>query len=206
LVQTELTFDATYFETAYRNYAAQNPDRKLGFYRSLLDPTGGRILDLGCAFGGFLRGLGAQWDRYGLDVSAYALRNAAGKITVASAETQPFNGEWDAITAFDCLEHVPDLDAVARHFTQLKPSAQFVMVVPVYDGPLGWLVRLLDRDETHIHKRSRQWWLDWVGQHLQVESWQGIFRYLVGGYYIHWPTRWFRFAAPAIVVVARKVA
>jgi SAM-dependent methyltransferase len=201
-----VTFDAAYFETAYRDYVAQNPDRKLEFYRVLLNRAGGRILDLGCAFGGFLRGLGPAWDRHGIDVSAYALSSAPGWVAVASAEEQPFPGEWDAITAFDCLEHVSDLDAVTRHFSQLKPGAQFVMVVPVYDGPLGWLVHLLDRDRTHIHKHSRQWWLRWVGQYLQVESWQGIFRYLLGGYYIHWPTRWFRFAAPAIVIVARKDA
>jgi SAM-dependent methyltransferase len=199
-----VTFDSAYFETAYRNYAAQNPDRKLEFYRSLLDRRGGRILDLGCAFGGFLRGLGTQWDRYGLDLSTYALSSAPGRVAVVSAEEQPFSGKWDAVTAFDCLEHVPNLEAVARHFAQLKLGGQVVIVVPVYDGPLGWLVRLLDRDDTHVHKHGRRWWLDWVSQHLQVESWQGIFRYLLGGYYIHWPTRWFRFAAPAIVIVARR--
>ena len=200
-----VTFDAAYFSTVYRNYAAQNPQRKLRFYRRLLDQhPGGRILDMGCAFGAFLWTLGAQWTRYGIDMSAHALRSAPMRVAVASADALPFTGEFDAITAFDTLEHVPNLDAVGRFIATLKPGGIFVMVVPVYDGPLGWLVRLLDHDETHIHKQSRKWWLEWVGNHLDVKSWQGIFRYLVGTYYVHWPTRWFRSIAPAIVIVARK--
>ena len=200
-------FDAEYFTTVYRDYSAQNPPRKLRFYRNLLNryAPGGRILDMGCAFGSFLRSLGCQWDRHGIDLSEHALRSAPGCVAVASAEAPPFVGPWDALTAFDVLEHVPDLDAVERYLDTLQPGGAFMMVVPVYDGPLGWLVHLLDRDRTHIHKRSREWWLQWAGNRLEVAEWQGIFRYLLGGYYIHWPTRWFRSVAPAILIVARKV-
>jgi SAM-dependent methyltransferase len=200
------TFGASYFRTAYRDYTAQNPPRKLEFYRRLLEKhvSGGRILDLGCAFGNFLWRLGPQWRCYGVDLSREALRIAPCTTVVASAEKQPFEAVWDAVTAFDCLEHVPDLNAVEREFSRLKSGTVLVMVVPVYDGPLGWLVRLLDKDTTHVHKHSRQWWLDWVGRQFAVQEWQGIFRYLLFGYYLHWPTGWFRFMAPAIAIVARK--
>jgi SAM-dependent methyltransferase len=206
------SFDADYFVTAYQDYGAQNPPRKLEFYRSLLDqyaPDGGRVLDLGCAFGLFLDTLGPQWQRYGVDASTKATLTAkyVAKARTGSAECPPFPGPWEAITAFDTLEHVADLDAVGQYLsTTLKPGGVCLIVVPVYDGPLGWLVRLLDHDPTHVHKESRDWWVNWISRHLEVVEWRGIFRRMVGGYYIHWPTRALRCIAPAIMIVARRKA
>jgi hypothetical protein len=51
-------FDESYFRSSYRNYAQQNPRRKLDFYCRLLqaylpNSDAPRMLDLGCAFGYF---------------------------------------------------------------------------------------------------------------------------------------------------------
>jgi 2-polyprenyl-3-methyl-5-hydroxy-6-metoxy-1,4-benzoquinol methylase len=110
------------------------------------------------------------------------------------------------VTTFDVIEHVPNPDAVARSaIEQLADGGCFVFVVPVYDGVTGPVIRLLDRDPTHIHKWSRQRWLDWAAAHFSVVEWKGILRYLLpGGYYLHVVTRALRRHTPAIIVVARK--
>jgi SAM-dependent methyltransferase len=207
---TEPAFEREYFERNYGSYEKQNPPRKMRFYRSLVArPGGGRILDVGCAFGTFLGSLGTEWERFGSDVSEFAIESAKRSVAgasfrVASATDPPFPGPFDVITAFDVIEHVPDLDRVASAVTSLlAPGGRFVFVVPVYDGPTGVVVRLLDRDPTHVHKRSRRFWLAWAERHFGVVAWQGVVRYLFpGGHYLHAPTTALRSVAPAIAVVA----
>jgi hypothetical protein len=83
----------------------------------------------------------------------------------------------------------------------------FLFVVPVYDGPLGPVVRLLDKDPTHVHQKSRAFWLGWASRRFTVLDWWGLTRYLLpGGLYVNWPSRLARRVSPAIAVVARKGA
>jgi SAM-dependent methyltransferase len=210
-------FDADYFKTHYRDYVAQNPPRRLGFYaatleRHLASGVPRRIHDIGCAFGRFLGALDPRWQIYGSDVSEFAVAEAArshprGTFKVAAAtDGDVFGRRFGAVTAFDVLEHMPDPDAVARAVTaQLVDRGSFVFVVPVYDGLSGPLIRRLDRDPTHLHKWPRQRWLDWASRHFALVEWQGILRYLLPmRYYLHVTTRRFRRHTPAIIVVCRK--
>jgi SAM-dependent methyltransferase len=210
------SFERRYFEENYRNYSQQNPFRKLLHYKQAIEESLPgreriRLLDVGCAFGAFLGTLDERWDAYGADVSEYAIESAKQTVPAARFEKIrdgriPFAVSFDAVTAWDVIEHIPDLEALAREIrTHLADDGVFVFVVPVYDGPLGPVVRLLDGDPTHVHKKSRQFWLDWAGRHFEVQKWWGVFRYLCpGGYYIHSPTRGLRRIAPAIAVVARQ--
>ncbi len=210
-------FDERYFETYYRDYAAQNPPRRMRFYAQTVErhlPPGAprRIHDIGCAFGRFLGSLDERWEIFGTDVSEFAIAKAAqeiprGVFKVASAVAgKVFDKPFGVVTTFDVIEHVPNPDAVARSaIEQLADGGCFVFVVPVYDGVTGPVIRLLDRDPTHIHKWPRQRWLDWAASHFSVVEWKGILRYLLpGGYYLHLVTRAFRRHTPAIIVVARK--
>src|SRR5258706_12746060 len=187
------------------------------FYRGLVsEHTRGieqpRILDMGCAFGRFLGHMDPSWRRVGIDVSEYAVREAARSVSsvgfaVASCTAIPFRGPFHAIVAFDVIEHVPDLQPVAAFVnSELDPQGVFVFCVPVFDGPLGGLLGRFDRDPTHVHKNSRQFWLSWARQHFELISWTGIFRYLLlQGTYINWPTRTFRRIDPAIAVTVRRI-
>jgi SAM-dependent methyltransferase len=212
-------FERAYFDEVYRDYAAQNPPRKLRFYAGLAargarGTVGARILDVGCAFGAFLASLGPAWSRHGLDVSAYAVEEARRRVpgarfAVSPAGEIPFDGPFDVVTAFDVLEHVPNLLGAGQALhRRLAPGGALVLVVPVYDGPTGPLIRRLDRDDTHVHKESRRFWLDWAeGLGLVLEDWRGVYRYLLpGGLYLHWPTRALRRWTPAIAVIARKTS
>lgn len=210
-------FDAAYFAANYRDYARQNPKRKLDFYRrevdqSLAPGVPRRIHDLGCAYGVFLGELGSNWERYGSDVSEYALDKAKARCPEArfqrasASDRNPFDVTFGVLTAFDVIEHVPDLEAVANSVQeQLLTGGSFVFVVPVYDGLSGPVIRVLDRDPTHVHKWPRQRWLDWAAEHFDVIRWTGIVRWLVpGGYYVHRVTQAFKRHTPAILVVCRQ--
>jgi SAM-dependent methyltransferase len=209
-------FGREYFETSYGDYERQNPPRKLRHYREVVQrfaPTRTplRLLDVGCAFGAFLAAVDPGWQIYGVDVSEYAIGQARQYLPRAHLELVrdgplPFAEQFDAITAWDVLEHVPKLEMlmhqIADHLTE---EGAFLFAVPVYDGPLGPLTHALDRDSTHIHRRSRVFWLELASRHFHVLDWWGIFRLLVpNGYYIHWPTRALRRVAPAIAVAARR--
>ncbi len=209
-------FEAEYYEQNYPNYARQNPTRKLKHYEEAVRrhlPPGEpiRVYDLGCAFGAYLSAIDPQWQAYGADVSHFAVAEAKkrlprGHFDVIAERSIPFDEKFHAITAWDVIEHIPDLDRVAAEVeAHLVERGAFVFVVPVYDGPLGPVVMALDKDPTHIHKTARRFWVDWAARHFEVIEWWGIFRYLMpGGYYAHVPTRALRSIAPAILVVARR--
>ena len=210
-----MRFDRSYFENQYRDYRAQNPPRKLEFYRRLaVMAVQGRerpkVLDLGCAFGLFLSCLPRGWERFGMDASEYAIARAREVVPdaafeVASLTEWAFPGPFDAITAFDVLEHIVALDETLRRIAAaLRPGGSFVFVVPVYDGPTGPLIRFLDRDPTHVHRKPRAYWLERTGVHFEILNWWGIYRYLFpGGFYMHAVTRIFRNCSPAIACLAR---
>ena len=115
-------------------------------------------------------------------------------------------GPFDVVVAFDVIEHVADIDAVGDEISAvLRSGGTLMFVVPVYDGPLGPMVRLLDRDRTHLHRRPRAFWLNWAARRFAVVEWIGLVRYLLPvGPYLHWPTRTLRAVAPAICVIAQK--
>jgi SAM-dependent methyltransferase len=211
-----MPFDRRYFETQYRDYERQNPARKLEFYRRLAEAAAGgrdhpRILDVGCAFGHFLKHLGPRWGRCGVDASEYAVGRARDLVPEAEFEVSSgggwgFAGPFDVVTALDVLEHVPvPEEALERFFSALRPGGGLVFAVPVYDGPTGPFIRILDRDPTHLHKQSRDYWLALASARFCVVDWWGIYRYLLpGGYYVHLVTRLGRRLTPAIACLARR--
>jgi SAM-dependent methyltransferase len=214
-IATASTFDANYYRNIYRHYERQNPVYKMAFYRNLIfkfrGSSAARILDVGCAFGGFLASMPDDWSRFGIDVSSFAIQQAQTtrpelQLAAATLETNPFHGPFDVVTSFDVIEHIQNLDYVAESVRSLlKPGGLFLFVVPTYDGPLGPVVHLLDRDPTHIHKTNRNFWLDWAGRNFDLLDWQGAYRMLLPkGPYIHFPTHAMRAFAPAIVVAAKN--
>ncbi len=211
-------FDESYFSTYYPEHDQKNPARKLAYYRDTVArflPAGvaaPKVLDLGCAFGSFVAACDPRWRAYGTDLSAFAVARARDRLPDAQFAVLhdgriPFTETFDAITAWDVLEHIPGLDEAAADLRDhLVPGGVLAFAVPVYDGPLGPLVDRLDKDVTHVNRRPRQFWLDWTARHFELVEWAGAFRYLVPGlgYYVHWPSRVLRQIAPAAVIVARR--
>jgi SAM-dependent methyltransferase len=206
-----------YYTSEYRDYERQNPTRKLDHYLDAIDRLAERpvdLLDIGCGRGAFLERVGFRhpnWNLHGTDLNANGLeatrvRVPNANLTLSSADLRSHpHGSLGVITAWDVVEHVGSLEDVASAVKDmLQFDGVFAFVVPVYDGPLGRAVEWLDKDPTHVHKEGRDFWLDWAGGHFEILEWHGIFRLLVGGYYIHIPTRRLRRQATAILVVCRR--
>jgi SAM-dependent methyltransferase len=207
-----MTFDRDYFDRYYGDYFRQNPPGKLDYYLRLVrNHVGeGRLLDIGCSYGLFVERASSQFRCLGMDVDPDVVARAAARVPRASFAAGmlphiPCSGV-DVITLLDVAEHVPDLDAAMRSIRNaLRPGGIALVVVPVYDGPLGPLVHRLDKDPTHIHQKSRRFWLELAGRHFELLEWQGVFRKLLfGRLYLNLPSRLFRGISPAIVMVLRN--
>jgi len=211
------TFGKEYYEACYRDYTRQNPPAKLAFYKRIVEEavghnSGVRLLDIGCAFGLFIATLNKSWRTFGTDISRFALRRAAtsaaqARFFVGDIAALPCKQAFDCIVAFDCMEHVLDLESAVQSIKSLlRSGGWFIFVVPVYDGPTGPLIHFLDHDTTHVHKKSRGWWLTWASRHFNLYQWRGIYRLLLPcDKYLHMPTTKLRQWTPAIAVVAQNI-
>ena len=211
-------FDAAYFEKNYADYSAQNPPRKLSHYHDAIRRRvdGDRslsVLDVGCGLGLWADHLAhaePDWSVSASDVDADVIASNQSRFpnvsfTVARAGEGAPQNRFDVLTAMDVLEHVPNVEAQFAELCRwLVPDGLFTFVVPVYDGPLGPIVRLLDKDPTHIHKWSRMRWVELAERQLLDVEWHGLFRVMPPvGRYVHFPSAALRQIAPAVFVSGR---
>lgn len=116
-------------------------------------PHGARILEAGCGPGGnidMLAGFGTvdAFDPSPLAIDfageARARRLAIGRLPDAI----PFDDDYDLVTAFDVLEHVPDDQAAIMALARrVKPGGHLVLTVPAH--PVLWS----EHDERNHHCR-----------------------------------------------------
>jgi 2-polyprenyl-3-methyl-5-hydroxy-6-metoxy-1,4-benzoquinol methylase len=99
-----------------RDVIRRNAGRALAELVSLA--PGRRLLDVGCAAGFFLEAARDQgWQVEGVELSEYASGHARDRLGLAVrtgpvAELSPDAGPFDAVTLWDCIEHLsrPDVD------------------------------------------------------------------------------------------------
>jgi len=103
------------------------------------------LLEIGCGTGFVLSGIAATFpdiNLSGSEVSASGLGYAAQRVPGATffqmdARSIPFVGEFDAIGAFDVIEHIEQDEAVlAQMFAALKPGGGLLLTVPQH--PFLW--------------------------------------------------------------------
>ncbi|MDE3226024.1 MAG: class I SAM-dependent methyltransferase [Nitrospirota bacterium] len=115
----------------------------------LLSPAGpkGRLLDIGCGGGFFVRAAAAVgWDAMGLEPSVEAARHAARtqhiRVVAGRSEETPFvDDRFDVITLFDVLEHVfCPRTCLTEARRLLAPDGKLVIETP---NMAGWLPRVM---------------------------------------------------------------
>ncbi len=190
-------FEEEYFSCrlAYGGrYDRANPPRKLASYLEEVRAAkpGGRLLDVGCAFGRFLAVAQPYYECEGLDVSRYAMERARRGLPNVQFHHGPIeefvtDRRYDVVTCFDVLEHVPHADVAMRRLRDvLAPGGVLVAVIPVYDALMGWAVGLIDRDPTHLHRWGRRAWVEHLeATGLAVRRMKGIVRVPLPGYFLH---------------------
>jgi hypothetical protein len=76
---------------------------------------------------------------------------------MASSLRKPPNITMSQAATFQDLEHVQNpVFALRKIRSILKDDGIIAVSMPVYDTLAGWLVRVLDRDDTHIWKQGRE--------------------------------------------------
>jgi len=130
--------------------------------------TGGRLLDVGCASGGFLScAADAGWTVVGVEpaevLCARAEEMLRGRGEVLCLTLQQANlplSSFDALTLWDVLEHVPDPRAFLKHCASLlKPGGYLFANVPDLDSLQARLLRerwplLLAEHLNYFNRRS----------------------------------------------------
>lgn len=97
-------------------------------------PGPGRILDVGCAIGLFLRGLPDIWEKYGIDMSREAVELGRGKYNLnlvpgELSSTDYFEPDFfDVVYMRATLEHVQSPRAYIKKISEiLKPDGFFII-------------------------------------------------------------------------------
>jgi 2-polyprenyl-3-methyl-5-hydroxy-6-metoxy-1,4-benzoquinol methylase len=98
----------------------------------------GRLLDIGCATGKFLELLPPDYAAEGIDISEYAVNVAKNKGLNVSVETitgLSQSDKFDAITAWDVVEHMGDLkEGLSNILLRIKPNGYFFLSTPQAEG------------------------------------------------------------------------
>lgn len=144
-------------------------------------PTG-RLLEIGCAYGYFLREAEARYETHGVDISEHAIDRARGiasrsTLGVVDVESKQsllrFVGKrrFDVAVALNILEHLRDPHSVLESIHHLlTPGGHLFFKVPKRDSLKHRLFSLLGKedelemysDDTHLSLLTASEWIEAV--------------------------------------------
>ena len=134
----------------------------------------GKILDIGCAFGFFLkRAVPLFVEIHGVDISSFAIERAKkeipfAKLRILDIETKelPYpDGYFDVVTAFDVLEHTRSLkETLKRIVPKLKQEGFLFISIPLRETCASRIQQFFDKDITHISIPTERELLDIVNE------------------------------------------
>jgi SAM-dependent methyltransferase len=127
-------------EAADENWIRRDQRHRTGFLQRFRGE--GSVLDVGCGLGFFLRALDPQrWDRHGVEPMPVPYRESArslGSDRVHNSEliaAQLPSSNFDAITFWDSLEHLPNPRAILQEASRLlRPGGIILIGLPNFGG------------------------------------------------------------------------
>lgn len=152
------------YDTPFKRATLDRYTKKIdGFYRVR---GGDRVLDIGCAYGLFLKILDARGaNTYGMDVSAHAVDRArmktAAELMVADAnEPLPFpDSFFRMVTAFDVVEHLASPSRTLSEILRVLEPEGLLALTTIngraasrYLKPSYWMA---DKDPSHLYLFDR---------------------------------------------------
>jgi len=123
--------------------------RRLGWIARHGVADGAKVLDLGCATGEFALAAKARYQVWGTDISSYAIECAknlnpeiAERFVAGRFEDLALAGQsFDAVAAWDVVEHLPDpLAVLKKAVALLKPGGVMLLSTPNIGAPLAGLL------------------------------------------------------------------
>lgn len=147
--------------------------QRLNIFRRLTGLASGRILEVGCGSGLFLRLLAqVGYDAEGLDISetdvAYAREHLALRVSHGVLDDLALAANrYDAVLLMSVLEHIPNpSDTVKQVFRILQPGGWIVLGLPIIDSRQA---KLLGPRWCEVTEAPR---------HLMIPSCEGVRRLL----------------------------
>ena len=128
------------------------------------------ILEIGCTYGFLFKYLKDYENKYGIDISEHAIKQA--RLLSQGANYQVMNAEklkfedtfFQAVLAIDVLEHVKNPSKAIKEISRvLKKDGLFIMVTPNIDARSrkergkDWFAY---KDQTHISILPKEQWVD----------------------------------------------
>jgi len=119
------------------------------------------FMEIGCGTGFVLQGISRGFPKIRLvgseiypgGIAFAAERIAGGEFMQMDARQIPFISEFDAIGAFDLLEHIEEEETVLQQMHQaLKPDGLLMLTVPQH----RWLWSSVDANACHVRRYSSQ--------------------------------------------------
>lgn len=107
--------------------------------RILQHKSRGTLLDIGCAYGFFLKYASRYFKCYGFDVSGHAVSEARKipglNVRIMSIHDMKFRKKFDVITAFDILEHIHSFDSALGTIKHAAKKGSVVVIqMPILTG------------------------------------------------------------------------
>ena len=140
-------------------FQARNRIIRRVFRQYLADRARPRVLEVGCGTGFVLQGLAAEgrYELTGLEAQLAGLRYACRRLPAvefvqADARDLPYDAAFDAVGAFDVIEHVTEDEAVLASIRRaVKPGGIVVVTVPQHK----WLWSGTDQQAMHKRRYTR---------------------------------------------------